>query len=284
VHHTRPTVPHQLCPSPDVPEVAHPVGEAARHGKKALHKKSREISALERPAAHSPRQAAQVVADSGLARRTVMRDEGKSPLAPPGVQRYQPWPRMAASVERVMAAQPSARLTRLSRRRSVWHVCQNACAPLVIRFSWSQQSAHRVKAHTRVEAAQPQLWTCVHALSQSGLPTALWRVVTSREKITLAGAPHLCEDWKPPLRPRTNHALERLSGRLKTSRRHSTGRQNPHACSLRAGRFGAIRLGLPEPTHWVDACARLHANDVHQILHLLRHPEKRRKCWYTRPA
>jgi hypothetical protein len=87
-------------------DLAQPVGEADRHIKKALKQTIRGISDLERPAEHSSSKEAQGVADDGLAIRTVMRDDGTYPLEPPGVQRYQQLPRMAASVERVMAAHP----------------------------------------------------------------------------------------------------------------------------------------------------------------------------------
>jgi len=166
--------------------------------------------------------------------------------------------------------------------RSVLHVVQKAFAQLGILFSWLHQIAHLLKAEPSVAEAQSQLVTFVHELQQSGLPTELVRVVTDSEKITIAFAPHLFEYLKPPLLPRTNHEWELLIGRLKQSRRHITGRQNTQELILREGRFVAIRFGLPETNHWVDAFARLHANDVHQILNLLRQTEKRRKCWYTR--
>lgn len=76
VHHQRPTGPHQMCQYPDVKEVAQPSCEADRHGKQELKKQIRGISALERQAEHSPSNAAQVVADDGLASPTVMRDDG----------------------------------------------------------------------------------------------------------------------------------------------------------------------------------------------------------------
>ena len=53
---------------------------------------------------------------------------------------------MAASVERVMAAPPSALLKRRSRMLSVVNVFQKAFEQLVIRFSWIHQIAHLLKA------------------------------------------------------------------------------------------------------------------------------------------
>jgi len=282
VQHKLPTVPHQICQDHDLKDVAQPVCEADRHVKKERKKPIRGIRDLERHAENSPSQAAQVVADSCRAMRTVMRDDGKYPLEPPGVQLYQQLPLMTASGERGMAAPPSALLKRRSRLLCVVHVFHKAFAQLVIRCSWIHQIAHRLKAQTSFAEAQSQLLTFVHELKQRGLPTERWRVVPYMEKITIAFAPHLFEYLKPPLLPRTHNALELFIGRLKKSRRHSTGRKNTQACILREGRCVALLCGLPETNTWVDACARLKANDFHRSLNLLRQPEKRRKCWHTR--
>jgi hypothetical protein len=58
-----------------------------------------------------------------------MRDDGKSPREPPGGQLYQQLPRIAASVERVKTAHPSALLKQLSRMRAVLNFCQKAYEP-----------------------------------------------------------------------------------------------------------------------------------------------------------
>lgn len=109
--------------------MAQPVGAAARQFKRALQKKVRGISDVERQAEQSLPKAAQVVADYCRAIRPVMRAAGKSPLEPPGLQLEQQLPRMAASVERVRAAQPSALLKKLSRMLAVWHVFPKAFEP-----------------------------------------------------------------------------------------------------------------------------------------------------------
>ena len=223
-----------------------------------------------------------MVADYGLAIRTVMRDDGKSPLDPPGVQRYQQLPLIAASVERVMVVHPSARLKQLSRMLSVLNVCQKAYEQLVILCSWVYQIAQLLKAHTSGEEAQAQLLTLVHALQYSSLPTALLRVMPSGEKITVAFAPHRFEDLKPPLLPRTTNALELFMGRIKKSRRHITGRKHTQACILREGTCVAIRFGLPHPDSWVEAFSRVNPPDVHHHLHLVRQLDTRRKCWPVR--
>ena len=119
VQHKLPTVPHQICQYHYLKDVAQPICEADRHFKKELKKRIRGISDVERQAEQVPTKEAQMGADYSLAMRTVMRDEGKYPRDPPGVQLYQKLQLIAASVERVRVVHPSALLKRLSRMLSV---------------------------------------------------------------------------------------------------------------------------------------------------------------------
>ena len=271
-----------MCQEHSLKDVAQPICDADRHVKKELKKKIRGIRAIARQAETSPSKDAQMVADYGLARRTVMRDEGQYPLDPPGVQRYQQLPRMAASVERVMVVHPSALLKKLARMLSVLNGFHKAYEQLVILFSWVYQIAHLLKAQTSCEEAQAQRLTLVHELQHRGLPTERLRVMTSVAKITVACAPHLFEYLKQPLLPRTNHDLARFIGRIKKSRRHITGRKNTQALILREGTFVAILFGLPQPDSWVAVFARVNPHDFQHILNLVRQIDKRRKCWHVR--
>jgi hypothetical protein len=198
------------------------------------------------------------------------------------VQLYQQLQLIAASVERVMAAHPSALLKRLSRMLAVLTMFQKEFEQLVVLFSWIHQIAHLLKVETSCEEAPAQLVTFVHELKESGLPTELLSVVTYVEKITVAFAPHLFEYLRQPLLPRTNNDLELFIGRLKKSRRHITGRKNTQEFILREGSSVAMLFGLPPAINWVQPFARVHTNDFHQNLNRLRQTEKRRKCWHTR--
>jgi hypothetical protein len=263
-------------------DVAQPVCAADRHVKSELNKKVRGSREVERHAEQSRTQEAQVVADSCLAIRTVMRDEGKSPLEPPGLQLDQKLQLIAASGERVRAAHPSALRKKLSRMLAVVNVCQKEFEPLVRLCSWIHQIAHLLQTQTNGEEAQSQLWAFVQELKQRCLPTALLRVVTSVEKIPVAFAPQLFAYLKQPLLPRTHKDLERFIGRLKKSRRHITGRTNTPALILREGSFVALLFGLPHTNNWVDAFSKVNLNDFHDTLKLRRQTEKRSKCWQTR--
>jgi hypothetical protein len=282
VHHQRPTVPQQICQYHDLQEVAPPIGDADRHVKKELNKKIRGMSEIERPAEAAPSQAAQRVADYGLAVRTVMRDEGKYPLEPPGLTWSQQLPLMMASVERVMGAPPSAWLNKLSRRLAVLHLFQQEFEPLVILFSWIHHMAHLLNAETSREQAPSRLLTFVHHLQQSCSQDRLLSLVAYVEKITRALTPHRFEYVTQPLLPRTNNDLELFIGRIKQSRHHITGRQNTQEFILREGSFMAILFGRPETTHGVETFPSVHLNDFPHTLNLLRQPEKRSQCWHVR--
>jgi hypothetical protein len=72
------------------------------------------------------------------------------------------------------------------------------------------------------------------------------------------------------------------SGRAKKCRRHITGRKNTQEFILREGSFVATLFGLPHTNNWGDAFSRVNPDEFHHSLHLLRQPEKRRKCWQAR--
>jgi len=282
VDHMLPMVPHQICHFHYLKDVAQQVCEADRHVKKELKKKIRGIREIERQAVQSSTKEAHVVADYCLAIRTVMRDDGKYPLEPPGLQLYQKLQLIAASVERVMATHPSALLKRLTRMLAVLHLFQHEFAQLVILFSWMHHIAHLLNAETSCEEAQSQLLKFVTTLRQSCPYDELLNVVAYVEKITVAFTPHLFEYLKQPLLPRTNNDLELFIGRIKKSRRHITGRKNTQDFILREGSFVAMLFGLPQTYPWVDAFPNVNLNDLRHTLNLLRQTEKRSKCWHAR--
>ena len=277
-----PLGPHQICPVHDGHDVAPPVCEADRPGKQALKQPIRGISALERHAAPSSPTAAQVVADDGRAMRTLLRDEGQYPRDPPGLQRYQPVPRMAAAVERGLAIPPSALRPRRSRRRAGWPRVQQACEPLVMLCRWIAPRAHLLDADTRGEAAPSPVLTFVTTLRPSGREDERVPVGADVEKITMALTPHLCASLPPPWRPPTKPDRDLCLGRLKPSRRHLTGRTNTQDLLRREGRLVALRLGLPPTPPWPDAFAHVTLNDCRPTRHLWRQTEKRSTGWHAR--
>jgi hypothetical protein len=115
-----------------------------------------------------------------------MRDAGKYPLEPPGVQLDQPVQLMAASVERVMGAHSSALMKQLSRKLAVVNLCQKEGAPFVMLCRWIDHMAPLLNAEASSEHAPAPLWTCVVPLRPRSPQGHLWALVTYVEKITVA--------------------------------------------------------------------------------------------------
>lgn len=132
---------------------------------------------------------------------------------------------------------------------SVLNLFQKEVAQFVMLFSWIHQIAHLLNAETSGEQAPSPLLTGVHHLQQRCSYEELVNVATDIEKITLALTPHLFDDLKHPLLPRTTNDLELFIGRVKKSRRHLTGRKNTQAFILRDGSFVAMLFGLPQSTN-----------------------------------
>ncbi|MBP7691257.1 MAG: hypothetical protein KA764_05045 [Anaerolineales bacterium] len=81
-----PTVPHQLCQFHYLREAALPVYEADRQAKKELKKRVRGVRPLERRAEGSSAPLAGVIQDYCSAVRSALTDDGRPPLAAPGLQ------------------------------------------------------------------------------------------------------------------------------------------------------------------------------------------------------
>jgi hypothetical protein len=270
----------QICQDHDLKDMAQPVCEADRHVKKELKKKVRGVRDLERHAEKSRTKEAPVVADYCLAIRTVMRDEEKYPLDPPGVKLSQQLQLMAASGERVMVVHPSALLKKLSRMRTVLNLFQQKFEQLMILFSGMYHIAHLLKTDRSYEDAQSHLLTCVHQLQHRCPHEELLSLVAYVEKMTVAFTPHLFDYLQQPRLPRTTNDLDLLIGRIKKSRRHVPGRKNTQ--EFREGCCVAILFGFPQVTNGVDVFAQVNPHDFYHPLNLLRQPDMRCKCWQVR--
>ena len=96
-----PGVPHQLCQFHFLREAANPVYEADRHAKKELKKQVRGVRPIERAA--EGRDDAQSLAVRGYcaAVRSAITDDGRPPLAAPGLKLKARLDAVAASLDRV---------------------------------------------------------------------------------------------------------------------------------------------------------------------------------------
>ena len=95
-----PGVPHQLCHFRFLREAALPVFEADRHAKKELKKQVRGVRPIERAAEGRGDAEAEVVRSYCAAVRSAITDDGRAPLAAPGLKLRARLEKVAASLDR----------------------------------------------------------------------------------------------------------------------------------------------------------------------------------------
>jgi len=99
-----PGVPHQLCQFHYLREAARPIYEADRPAKKELKKRVRGVRPIERAAeGKDDDPEAEIVQDYCAAVRSALTDDGRPPLAAPGLKLHERLQAVAASLDRVAA-------------------------------------------------------------------------------------------------------------------------------------------------------------------------------------
>jgi hypothetical protein len=98
-----PAVPHQLCQFHDLREAARLIFEADRQTKTHLKKRVRGIRPIERKLDGTPDPAAQATHGYCLAVRSALTDDGRPPLAAPGLQLAERLQAIDDSLQRVAA-------------------------------------------------------------------------------------------------------------------------------------------------------------------------------------
>jgi hypothetical protein len=109
-----PDVPHQLCHFHYLREAAKPVYDADKHAKKELKKHLRGVRPIERAVEKQQDEEAEAIRGYCLAVRAALTDDGRPPLAAPGLKLN----------ERITAI--AASLTRVS-KKGACRVSENAC-------------------------------------------------------------------------------------------------------------------------------------------------------------
>ena len=96
-----PDVPHQLCHFHYLKEAAKPLYEADKHAKKELKKRLRGIRPIERVVEKRKDEEAEAIRGYCLAVRSALTDDGKAPLAAPGLKLHARISAIANSLTRV---------------------------------------------------------------------------------------------------------------------------------------------------------------------------------------
>jgi hypothetical protein len=102
-------VAHQLCQFHFLREAANPVYEADRHAKKELKKQVRGVRPIERASEGRSDAEAEVVRGYCAAVRSAITDDGRAPLAAPGLKLKARLEAVADSLDRVEAKGGSRR-------------------------------------------------------------------------------------------------------------------------------------------------------------------------------
>ena len=96
-----PGIPHQLCHFHYLREAAKPVYEADKHAKKELKKHLRGVRPIERAVEQRQDEEAEAIRGYCLAVRSALTDDGKPPLAAPGLKLHPRITAIASSLTRV---------------------------------------------------------------------------------------------------------------------------------------------------------------------------------------
>jgi hypothetical protein len=228
-------VPHQLCHFHYLREAAKPIYEADRHAKKELKKRVRGVRAIERQAEGSDDVEAEIVRGYCAAVRSALTDDGRPPLAAPGLKLHDRLEQIAASLDKVQTA--AGRLPKgLKRLRQLLQRGLEETATLwpAVRlgYKWvkrvarlldnsSGQSAKQVRRRLSKRLSQMRQAAAAAEITASAVGASLRRFV----KVTKSYWPGLFACYQLPELPRTNNDLEQLFGSHRYHERRASGRK-----------------------------------------------------------
>jgi hypothetical protein len=228
-----PGVPHQLCHFHYLREAAKPIYEADRHAKKELKKRVRGVRRIERSVEGEDDAEAEIVRGYCAAVRAAVTDDGRPPLAAPGLVLHDRLEAIAASLDRVAAraGQLPGGLKRLRQllRRGLEETA--ALWPAVrVAYRWVKQVAQLLKNRTQrpVAALRRRLSRLLSNMRQAAARTEaepLRQQLRHFLKVTQSYRPGLFHCYQTADLPRTNNDLEHLFGSHRYHERRASGRK-----------------------------------------------------------
>jgi hypothetical protein len=230
---TLPGVPHQLCQFHYLREAARPIYEADRHAKKELKKRVRGVRSIERAAEGEDDAEAEVVRGYCAAVRSALTDDGRPPLAAPGLKLHDRLEKIAASLEGV--AQKAGMLPGgLKKLQRLLHKGLQETAALWPPVRAAYRWVHRVARLLKNEAELPsrplrrrlsgilaQMRQAARQTQDEGAAGPLRHFV----KVTKSWWPGLFACYQSADLPRTNNDLEHLFGSHRYHERRASGRK-----------------------------------------------------------
>jgi hypothetical protein len=226
-------VPHQLCHFHYLREAAKPIYEADRHAKKELKKRVRGVRPLERSVEGDDDAEAEIVRGYCAAVRAAVTDDGRPPLAAPGLLLHERLEAIAASLDRVLARAGTwpVGLTKLRRllRRGLEETA--ALWPAVrVAYRWVKQVAQLLKNREERPVAElrRRLTRLLSSMRQAAAQTEaeeLRQQLRHFVKVTKSYRPGLFHCYQTADLPRTNNDLEHLFGSHRYHERRASGRK-----------------------------------------------------------
>jgi len=228
-----PGVPHQLCHFHYLREAAKPIYEADRHAKKELKKRVRGVRAIERTAEGDDDVEAEIVRGYCAAVRAAVTDDGRPPLAAPGLLLHERLEAIAASLDRAAARARRwpvglKRLRQLLRRgleetAALWPAVRVA-------YRWVKQVAQLLKNREQRPAAEVRrrLSRLLGGIRQAAAQTEaeeLRQQLRHFVRVTQSWRPGLFHCYRSADLPRTNNDLEHLFGSHRYHERRASGRK-----------------------------------------------------------
>lgn len=281
-----PGVPHQLCQSHYLRDMAQPVSDADRQLKKNLRIKVRGIKAIEDSIERQPPSPESRIAGRYCeAIRTVLRDDGKYPLDPAGLKLYAKLSRIEESIQRAIEVRESRLLRRVLRLLSVLSVYIEEFERICRVYEWIHRIAQLLEAEagkeTTSRSARRKLMRYSARLDAKG-DESVQGYINHIQKQSRAFESRLFTYVEQPLLPRTNNDLEQFIGRMKKARRQATGRKNTQEYILREGQYVAILYGLPEVSSYIARFAEVDFAAFRETLERMRRRQERSNAWRVR--
>jgi hypothetical protein len=228
-----PGVPHQLCHFHYLREAARPIYEADRHAKKELKKRVRGIRPIERAVDGKDDAEAEIVRGYCAAVRAAVTDDGRPPLAAPGLVLYDRLEAIAASLDRVAARAGTLPVGLKKLRQLLRRGLQETVAlwPAVrVAYRWVKQVAQLLQNRAERPAAElrRRLSRILSAMRRAAAQTEaeeLRQQLRHFVKVTKSYRPGLFHCYQSADLPRTNNDLEHLFGSHRYHERRASGRK-----------------------------------------------------------
>jgi hypothetical protein len=226
-------VPHQLCHFHYLREAAKPIYEADRHAKKELKKRVRGVRPIERAAEGEDDVEAEIVHSYCAAVRAALTDDGRPPLAAPGLLLHDRLEKISASLNKVAACAGHLPLGLKRLRQLLQRGLQETAAlwpPVRAAYKWVHRVARLLENKAGLSAKNVrrrlnQLLSQIRAAAAKAAEPSVGASLRHFVKVSKSYRPGLFGCYEGSELPRTNNDLEHLFGSHRYHERRASGRK-----------------------------------------------------------